>query len=190
MQISDIYTKYTIPPNLQDHMFRVAAVGAYISDHWREPTYLDRAAIVTALLFHDMGNIIKYDFKHSHLMGEREAGRIDFWKKIQKEFSLKYNNDEHVATTAIAKEVNIECRAIEILQSMGSSKLQNSIESKDWSVKVASYSDFRVDPLGVVTVDKRFDDIVLRYRGRAHVLGKIEETEAKRKRCLHLEEQL
>lgn len=189
MQIADIYLKYSIPPNLQNHMFRVAAVGACIVDYWDTSGALDRKAIITALLFHDTGNIIKYDFRHVRLMGE-EAKRVDYWRKVQKEFREKYQNDEHVATREIAEQVGINKQSMELLRAVGSSRLQKAVESIDWSVKIVNYSDFRVDPLGVVTVDKRFDDIIERYKGRDHELGRVEETEARRARCLKLEAQL
>ncbi len=190
MQISDIYARFKIPPNLQSHMFRVAAVGAFIADSWDKPQSIERSSIIVALLFHDVGNIIKYDFRFAALMGEKEAGRVDYWRQVQKEFADRYKNDEHIATIEIANEVGIEKRAMDILSSIGSSKLELTNNSTDWSLKIAAYSDFRVDPHEVVTVDKRFDDIIMRYKDRSHVLGKIEETELKRKRCLILEEQL
>ncbi|USN54769.1 MAG: HD domain-containing protein [Candidatus Peribacteria bacterium] len=57
--IQDIYTQYQIPPSLQEHMLRVAAVAEQICLHSSQE--IDHATIVTAALLHDMGNIIKFN---------------------------------------------------------------------------------------------------------------------------------
>lgn len=189
MNIKQIYQNYKVPPNLQDHMIRAAAVGAFIADHWRKENKLNKTAIVQSLLLHDMGNIIKFDFRFSYLLGEEEKN-VDYWKKVQEEFKEKYSNDEHIATIEIAQEIGLETRAFELLNAIGSSKLQQALEIEDWNKKTVCYCDFRVDPHGIVTVNKRFDEIVERYQGREHELGKIEETEKKRGFCLELQKQL
>ncbi len=189
MKVKQIYQNYRIPPNLGDHMVRAAAVGAYIADHWKERTRIDKTSIVQALLLHDMGNIIKFDFKYSHLLGKEEKN-VEYWKKVQQGFKEEYGHDEHVATIAIAKEIGLGDEAFELLNAVGSSKLNQALETQDWNKKIVCYSDFRVDPYGIVTVNQRFDEIVERYKGREHELGKIEETEKKREFCLKLQEQL
>lgn len=170
-------------------MTRSAAVGAYIADHWKKENKLDKTSIIQALLLHDMGNIIKFDFRFSHLLGEEEKN-VYYWKKVQEEFKEKYGLDEHVATIAIAKEIGLKDKAFEFLNVIGSSKLNQALQTDDWNKKIVVYCDFRVDPHGIVTVNQRFDEIVERYKGREHELGKIEETEKKRKSCLELEKQL
>ena len=55
-KISEIYAEYKIMPNLQMHMYRVAAVASLIYDNFNEP--LNKEEIITACLLHDMGNII------------------------------------------------------------------------------------------------------------------------------------
>ena len=110
MKIKQIYLNYRIPPNLQDHMLRAASVGAYISDHWKNKADLDKNSMIQALLLHDMGNIIKFDFRFSYLLGKEEAN-TGYWKKIQQEFIKKYGDDEHVATVEIAKEIGLRDRA-------------------------------------------------------------------------------
>lgn len=188
-KIRQIYREYKIPPNLQLHMIRAASVGAFFADHWKEKNQLNNIAIIQALLLHDMGNIIKFDFKYSHLLGEEEKN-VEYWKKVQQEFKDKYGDDEHQATSQIAKEVGIGDEAFELLNAIGSSKLHKALETDNWNKKIVCYCDFRVDPHGVVTVNQRFDEIISRYKGREHELGKIEETEKKRGFCLELQKQL
>lgn len=189
MNILELYEKYDIPPNLQTHMMMVAAVGSYIMDHWVGPKLTDRNELITALLLHDTGNIIKYDFKHNHLMGE-EANRIDYWKRVQKDFIAKYGNDEHTATITIAKEVGVNSRTMELLNAIGSSKFESASRNPDWSKRIAPYADLRVAPSGIVTVNERFDEINKRYQGRLHTLGNKDVVESRRKYCLEVEAQL
>lgn len=189
MKIKQIYSKYKIPPNLQLHMMKSAAVGAFIVARWKEKYQLDCDSITKALLFHDTGNIIKFDFKFSQLLGEEEKN-IEYWKNVQLDFLKKYGDNEHSATIEIAKEIGIGDKAFKLLMAVGSSKLHLALRSTDWNTKITCYSDFRIDPFGVVSVNKRFDEITARYKGRPHELGNIRQTEKRRQLCLELQKQL
>ncbi len=70
---------------------------------------------------------------------------------------------------------------------MGSSKLESVLNNTNWNQKIASYSDLRVDPHGVVTVEKRFFDISERYKGRDSDLAI---SEKRKLLCLELEKQI
>ncbi len=189
MLISTFYHQYEIPSNLQRHMYLVAAVGAYIADHWDDPHVLDRERIVKALLLHDTGNIIKFDFSRPDILGEAVVKELDKWKRIHREFTQRYGN-ENVATHALARQSGVDGKVLEILGAVGSENLYKALETTDWNKKIACYSDFRIGPFGALTVNERFDDIVARYRGLGHAMSDIEETERKRQRCLELEKQL
>lgn len=167
----------------------VAAVGAHIADHWDNPNELDRARIIKSLLLHDTGNIIKFDFSRPDILGEAERKDLEKWKRIQAEFTQQYGNED-VATHALARLSGADEKVLEILDAVGSAKLQKALETKDWNKKIACYSDFRIGPFGVLTANERFDDIVARYRGRGHAMSDVEETERKRRRCLQLENEL
>lgn len=188
MRIDEIYKSYEIPPNLQEHMIKVASVGAWIVDHSDNQTELDKTAIIQALLLHDMGNIIKFDFSQP-LMSDEETKRTEYWKAVQKRFQEKYG-DEHIAATTIAKEINLNEKAFACLKAVGSAKAQAALTDPNFNHKIACYADFRISPHGVVTLTQRFDDIVKRYVGRAHELGKAEEIERRRTYCFQLEKQI
>lgn len=188
MNIREIYHKYNIPPNLQLHMLRVAAVGYYIAQNI-ETKNIDVEVIIKTLLLHDMGNIIKFDFSNTALLGE-EKNRIEYWRTVQSDFIQKYGGDEHTATESIAKELGVDNYIIYIISNRGSSHIHSVLNSNDWNLKISSYADFRVDPFGVVSVDKRFDDIKARYKKSTHVLSNIKKTKEKRRSCLLLEKQI
>ena len=71
----------------------------------------------------------------------------------------------------IARELDVSGESIYILENSGSSKVGEIVEGDNWYRKVCAYSDFRVAPYGVVSVDERFDDVVKRYKGRNHPLA-------------------
>ena len=72
MKIKDIYSKYNIPPNLQLHMFRVAAFADILCDNHKKVDF-DKEIIIKSCLLHDLGNIIKFDFDNfPELLGAEE----------------------------------------------------------------------------------------------------------------------
>jgi hypothetical protein len=187
MKIQDIYTHYQIPENLQLHMYRVTAVGLLVADLIGNSIKLDKKIITIALLLHDVGNIIKFNLGNSTILKSDEVEQL---KKVKDAFISKYGDDEHLATIKIVNELNVPTKVVEILENIGSSKVHVTIHSEDWYWKVCSYADFRVAPYGVVSVEERFDDVIQRYKDRAHVLADVEKTLEKRDNCLILEKQI
>ncbi len=187
MKTSEIYAKYQIPEILQNHMYKVAAVGRLIVESLKPQIDLDIDIVTKELLLHDMGNILKIPVKGNSLFTEQEQLSL---AKVQEEFLEKFGKEEHVATLTIAKEVGVPEKVIHILENTGSSKLYLTVESEDWYLKVCSYADFRVSPKRIVSIVERFDEIIQRYAGREHVLADIEKTEKKKQLALMLEKQI
>jgi predicted HD phosphohydrolase len=157
--IQDIYNQYDIMPNLREHMFRVAAVADIIIDHIDES--VNREEIITALLLHDMGNIIKFDL--SYFPEFLEPQGLKYWRKIQDEMRDKYGSDEHAAHIAITHEIGAGDRVAELVDSIGFHNLCKNTASDDWAHKICSYADLRVYPHGVVSLDVRLEDGRKRY---------------------------
>lgn len=186
MKINEIYNKYHIVENLQNHMYRVAAVGSLIVDYLGSNIKLDKDIVIKTLLLHDLGNILKFDF-NSDLLNKEDVENL---KKTREEFILKYGDNEHSVTQNIIREIGVSDKILEILENTGSSKVYSVVDSDNWYFKICSYADFRVAPYGVVSIDERFDDVVKRYKGRDHILSDIKNTEHKRMGCLALEKQI
>ena len=89
MKIQKIYDDYKIMPQLQLHQLRVAGVASIIVDNFQEK--LDKDAIVSAALLHDMGNIIKFNLNFFPDALEPEG--LDHWQSVKDEFILKYGPD-------------------------------------------------------------------------------------------------
>lgn len=162
MNISEIYTKYKLMPSLQLHMFRVAGVAAVICDTINLP--VDSHSILSAALLHDMGNIIK--FKLDIFPEFLEPEGKEYWQTVQNEYFEKYGHDEHVATVEIATEIGANEKVMDLLNRIGFSKANATYESSDFNLKIAAYSDMRVEPMGIVSLEKRLNDGRERNRNR------------------------
>lgn len=159
MIISDIYAQYDIMPTLALHQLRVAAVAHIICERSRVP--LPRTHIISACLLHDMGNIIKFDL--DHIPQGLAIGDVGHWKEVQRRYKETYGEDEHVATLAIARCCGVSQETLRILEGIGTSYAQHAYEGHDTAVLVATYSDFRVTPTAVVSLEERITDLLARY---------------------------
>jgi len=162
MKIKDIYQNYKLMPNLRLHMYRVAGVALVICDNISET--VDRDSITAACLLHDMGNIIKFKLDLFPTFLEPE-GR-DYWQKVQNEYFEKYGKDEHDATIAIAREIGVNDKVMRLLKSIGFTQAKENYESPQFDRKIVAYSDMRVEPNGVVSLEDRLRDG--RKRTRIH----------------------
>jgi len=160
MQIKDIYEKYRIMPQLQEHMYRVAAVGSIIADN--TTTNVDRNSIVTACLLHDMGNIIKFELDLFPKFLEPKG--LVYWESVKKEFVERYGSDEHKATQMIAREIGVNENVLTIIDAYGFSKGSETKDSTSLELKIATYSDMRVAPYGVEDMTTRVNDMLARKK--------------------------
>lgn len=147
-------------PSLQLHMFRVAGVASVICDTIK--LTVDRHSIVSACLLHDMGNIIKFKLDLFPKFLKPEG--MSYWQQVQNEYFEKYGHDEHHATIEIAKEIGVSEKIMELLNSVGFSQADKNFESDNFDKKIAAYSDMRVEPHGVVSLEARLDDGHKRFK--------------------------
>jgi len=190
MTIKEIYTTYSIPQNLQEHMLRVAAMGSIICQNVQNIT-IDTNLIVKTLLLHDMGNIIKFDFSMSHFLSAMDQERIDYLKKIQKEFVEKYGEDVNAATKKIIIEITTDQRILHLFENSKGDSIKDFIDGEEWDRKISYYCDMRVGPLGVVTLGQRFDDLKDRYAMRDTMLQqRYCFLDGYRNRCSIIEQQI
>src|ERR1035437_3723619 len=170
-KISEIYSKYKTPPNLQRHMLWVAAVATIICDNFNES--LPKEDIITACLLHDMGNIVKYDMSVFPDLLEPEGA--EYWKIVQDEFIKKYGRNDHHANLKIAKELGISPRVVYLMDQIQFQNLCIHYEDNNMSNKIINYVDQRVDPYGIVSYDERAEEARKRYQNREEFMVKEEE---------------
>ena len=182
-KISQIYTEYKIMPNLQEHMLRVAAVASLICDNFDES--LPKDDIITACLLHDMGNIIK--FKLDAFPEFLEPEGLSYWQKVKNEYVNKYGNNEYLASTTIAKELEVSDHILELIKAISFLDAPKHALGGDFSKKIVEYCDDRVNPFGIVSLEERFLDLRRRYMHRG---GNTPERQAFEKAVRQMEKQI
>lgn len=181
--ISEIYKEYKIFPRLEAHMLRVSAVASMICDNIDEP--LDKKLIVTACLMHDLGNIIKSKLEYFKDFSEAE---LQYWNDVKESFIKKYGPNEHEANLAIIREVGMPQSVVELADKFHFSRSCEYKERGDIYSKIATYSDQRVSPNGVVSYLARIEEARKRY---AHVPDLQEGTRQRLVSCgLEVEKQI
>lgn len=188
MTAQEIYTAFGLPKNLQRHMRQVAALGQYLAQNCTEEIL--EYHVVWALLLHDLGNVLKFDFSAGLDLFDPDERDLETWQKYQAETAQKYGDDVHEATLKMAKEAGAAPRTLELIAGMGRSGLQAAVETVDWEQRICCYADFRVSPAGYTTLEDRFDDIILRYTTRRVSPVKIEKITRDRNSAFQLEQQL
>jgi len=159
MKISEIYSKFGIPPNLQEHMFRVFGVVCFLEKSWRGEN-LDWVQIKKLALLHDLGNVVKFDLdKHPEFLGKVEQANVGFWKEQQKKVIDKYGKDDHEVTNKMLEELGIDKEMIKIILSKSFGESLATRDSNNWPLKILYYADLRTLPLGIGTLEARMQDV-------------------------------
>ena len=153
-KVSEIYEEYKIMPNLREHQLRVAAVASLICDSLNMG--VKKEDIVTACIFHDMGNIIKSNLEIFPEFLEPKG--LAYWGEVKENFILKYGSNEHVATEQIAKEIGLTEYCVSLINNIGFSKAETNETQEFFEDKICNYADMRVGPHGILSVVERVND--------------------------------
>jgi hypothetical protein len=158
----EIYDAYKILPNLQLHQLRVTAVAKLVCDGFKAP--VDERTVILACLFHDMGNILKFDLmRFPEFVAEKGVG---YWQEVKNEYAEKYGRDQHEATLKIARELGLSEQVRICIDSIAFSKAEATLGSGTWEQKICEYADSRVGPHGVLPLDERLREARKRYLTR------------------------
>lgn len=161
-KIAAVYRAYRVPPNLQMHLLRAAAVGALICDNWVGPP-LDRHDVVVTLLLHDIGNIVKADYEQfTHLFPE-EWQNLAYWKAVQAAVRERFGDRDQEVALKMAEELGTTPRILDLLRRKQFVMNRETLAASDWELKVCAYSDQRVSPLGVRPLTDRLYEAKARY---------------------------
>ena len=158
----EIYGEYKIMPGLQLHQLRVAAVGKLICEHLKKP--VRTKDVVVACLFHDMGNILKFDLVAFPAFTAPEGAA--YWELVKAEYREKYGTEQHSATEKIARELKLPQTVLEILGATGFSRIAEVAASGSMETKIVQYADMRVGPFGILPFKERLDDLSRRYAAK------------------------
>lgn len=168
MLVREIYGKYQIPPWLQLHQVRVAAVGKMVAEAQVEP--VDVALVVGTCLLHDIGAIVKFDFSpegQTRVLGLCPPEEMPHWRAVQSSMRERYGEIEKTATAAILHELGLG-RECAVYDRTGFKSMHTLLEEKQLPSLLVQYADMRVGPFGVLPLRERFEDSRVRY---AHASG-------------------
>lgn len=173
----EIYAAYKTMPALQLHQLRVAAVGKLICDNFSSEggsasgghKPVNERDVVLACLFHDMGNILKFDLSVFPQFTQPEGA--EYWESVKAEYRRKYGEDEHTATQAIMKELGLPESVRRLMEGVGFSQVDSVAASDSFERKIVQYSDLRVGPRGILPLQERLDEGRKRYEGTGKSIG-------------------
>src|SRR3989344_4139901 len=152
--LRQIYTEYKIMPSLQLHQLRVASVAKLICGSFTKP--VNEKEVVLACLFHDMGNILKFDLTVFPEFVEPEG--LKYWQKVQEEYRAKYGSDQHEASLKIARGLGLSDAVLLCIDSVAFSKAERTFAEGSWEQKICEYADTRVSPSGVLSLRDRLEE--------------------------------
>jgi hypothetical protein len=160
MLINEIYNKYHLFTGLKEHMVRVGSVVKQICNH-SKTSLPEVDYMIEASLLHDMGNLLKS--KPGILLELYEPEGQAYWLAQKEAFSNLYGADEDIATKNIINEIGVSAKTLFYYNAFGHLAAYRVSQSGTLAEKIISYSDLRVGPYGVISLDERFSDIRKRY---------------------------
>lgn len=188
--IEQIYKDYQIPQNLQQHMIFTASLGKIICQNWSGKK-IDQDLVVTSLLLHDMGNIVKFNLQPDAPNFFIDQNKIDYWRKIQQEFRKKYGLRADEANLKIIDEIRPYPKIREVMEEHYFEFLPKLLKRKnDWESKIVFYCDLRFNPRGICSIEDRVEDLRNRYVGRDDTWADQAIYQSRMENCLQLETQL
>jgi hypothetical protein len=162
MTVREIYSKYQIMPQLEDHMLRVTRVADLVMDGWKK--HVDKTLIIKTCLFHDLGNIVKFNLDIA-LDGVSPISPA--WKKVQQNYIQKFGSSAHVTTIKICREL----KALDVIPILEEEKtLYEDSPTTEMLTRASTpalilmYADMRVMPKGISAIKERANDLHLRYK--------------------------
>lgn len=173
-------------PSLMEHHLRVAAVAQMICESLSTP--VDKDGVVLTSLFHDMGNIIKFDLNYFPEFLQPEG--LEYWQKVKDEYVEKYGNSEHIATEKIFKELNLPEVVSKYFEYIGFLQLERASARESIEGKICAYADQRVGPYGILSIKERLIDGSKRYQGREDKKMSFEQFENLSKSLYETEKQI
>jgi hypothetical protein len=173
--IAELYDEYRIPPWLQEHQLRVAAVGKIVASIQQKEVNSDD--VIAACLLHDIGAIVKFDFTEgaAALRGLCPENEIEYWRSVQSDMRARYGVEEHPATDAILAELDVRGSIRDIIHNSGFDNMRMIIENNRHDVQVMQYADMRVSPHGITSLDERLTDVRDRYADKLKIAGRYEQ---------------
>ena len=189
MTAREIYERYQIPPWLQLHQLRVAAVGRMVAE---ARGGLDTDLVVKTCLLHDIGAIVKFDFSedpHNPIQKLYPPGERPHWIAVQKDMRARYGEKEYAATGAIIAELGLD-HVNRVFTQLGFTRMREALAAHAKEVLIVQYADMRVGPYGILPLSQRIPDVLARYRAALARDGRSEEAQSYLPVALEIEDRI
>jgi hypothetical protein len=159
MNIRQIYRKFNIPPNLQEHMLRVASVVEFLQKHWIGKDKVNWKLTKNVALLHDLGNLVKPDLiKHPEVL-DKERINISHWLNVRQKLIENYGTDDHEVTLKMLSEIGSDKSIVDIISKKGFANSVLIKNSSNWPLKILHYADLRTLPSTIGGLEERIADI-------------------------------
>lgn len=163
MRIQEIYDHFYVPYGVQRHMIMVASVAKTIIDS-RCWSNIDWRIVLKWALLHNIGQIAKMDFywPHHHFYKDN----MEYWSKKKVEMMNQYWSKIEDMTHSMLSELWIDNSILSLIENVGiKTYLNNNNAQTNLSIErsIIRYSDMRVCPTGIVSLEERLLDWQKRY---------------------------
>lgn len=161
MTTQELYTKYFLPRNLQEHMLRVAALAQILLNNWRGKA-VNEETVITVCLIHDIAKPLTFIPEKQAKYGTTPE-EIENVKKFQEFVSKRFGNREHEATLAICKAEGLSENVIHVMNEFRWEEMNKIFEIDNLQTLLVLYCDMRIGPEGILSMKERLNDIKSRY---------------------------
>ncbi|MGC8621901.1 MAG: PEP/pyruvate-binding domain-containing protein [Caldisphaera sp.] len=151
-----IYAYYKITPILRNHLYWTAALAKIILDHWKGKE-LRKDIIITTLLLHDLGNMVKE--------GIMDNDR-NYYGIIRANMIRNYGDDDHTVSEQLSIKLGVPENG-EVISLMRRKLYENNKENydnKDYAAMLSAYCDQRISPSGITSLKERLDEVMRRAK--------------------------
>ena len=160
MNVRTIYEQYMIPQNLQEHMLRVASLADIILTNWTG-LQIDKEAIITTCLFHDIAKPMSFNLAKQAAFGMNSTDILRL-KKLQEFLKSEFGEDEHRATVKIYEKLNVRPKVIALIDNLEWSNISKLLKNNDTESLMPIYCDMRIGPNGILSLNDRLYDLKVR----------------------------
>jgi len=144
------------------HMLWVTSIGALAIENW-SGSAIDQNQVISALLLHDIGNVIKFELGSSQVKKLYSKQELEKLVIVQKQMIDLYGDNADIANILILKKLRVDKQIIQLLDNHSFDFLPTLLDSENWNEKIVFYSDLRVAPWGIVSVTQRIKNLKERY---------------------------
>ena len=89
---------------------------------------------------------------------------LQIWN-IRESIIKRYGKTDTEATLNIVKEINVSESIIHMIEKKQFVNNKETYLSQDFAIKICAYADQRVSPNGVLSLENRLNEAIIRYRG-------------------------